>query len=106
MTDGARKFLLAEQGFDVAPGLQDVHNTNPGVRDSIENDGVSHGKAAITVPQIVPATARPGIVTQQFKVVDQEVDESVCRPLAVFSNVLPNLEHISPSAPRQPIACH
>jgi len=56
--------LMAEQGFEVTPGVHDVHNADARFHDAVENEVLSHREAAIATPQFVTAASGPGIVSQ------------------------------------------
>jgi len=94
---------MSEQSFEVTPGVHDVHNADARFHDAVENEILSHRKAAIATPQFVAAAPCPGIVSQQFEVVCQQIDESVGGPLIVLGDMLPDLEHFSSGATRKAV---
>jgi hypothetical protein len=64
---GPRWILLAEQGFDITPCIQQMHDAHARFGDAIKDEILSDQKAPITAPQVVPAAACPGLSPSNAK---------------------------------------
>jgi hypothetical protein len=91
--------LLLEQCSDIATPVQDVHNSDAGVGETVENQVLAYREAAIAGSQIVTASSRVRMGSEQCEVVGEEVDEPISGEFVVFGNVNPDGENVAACAP-------
>ncbi len=83
-----------ERGY-VATAMQDAHDPNAGIGNTVHDELMSHKEAAITRMKICTIPASVRVLSEKREVARQEIDETVGGGFIPFSDVNPDGEDIA-----------